>query len=189
MTNTSEIVEVYIVGGGISLVKSKNIVGYCHCALHRGYMTSNTVKTRDCLEKGCHYLEKYEDSGYWKALRDREEDEKRRKEQLEREKLAEQKRAAKLQKKLDSMKTIAEQLIGDTSHYEVHITKIEKLSNYNYKIFYVTDDSGYYHNGFTKYVAENMKKAFGAGFAFQRVKNIYGEYATWNEWIHRRKWK
>lgn len=189
MTNTSEIVEVYIVGSGVSAVKSKNIVGFCHCGLHRGYMTSKTIKSHECLEKACHHLEKYEDCSYWKTKREYEEAQRRKKEQLKLDKFIEQKRAKELQNKLDSMKMIAEQLIGDTSHYEVHITKIEQISKYNYKIFYVTEDSDFCYSTFTKYVAENMKKSFGAGFAFQRMKNAYGEYATWYEWVHRRKWK
>ncbi|MCH5316600.1 MAG: hypothetical protein J1E05_01370 [Eubacterium sp.] len=190
MTNSTEIVEVYIVGGGISSVKSKNIVGFCHCSLHCGYMTANTIDGHACLEKECRYFEKYDSSEYWEKLQNKEKIQKRENEKREMQKLANKKHMERLENRLDSIKTFAERLVGYTGHHEVHIAKIEQLAKNNYKIFYVTDDREYCRDDFTKYVSKSLKKSFAAGnFEFQRMKNAYGEYATWDEWLHRRKWK
>jgi hypothetical protein len=187
MVSTNEYTQVFIVGGGLTVIKSKNVVGYCSCRLHPGYMTSSTVKNHECIKKGCHFLKKYDDYGYWTA---REQEELAKKKEKEAQRLQKQIDAIKqkeLQKKLDMLKIVAEQLVGDLSRYDVHITKVIELSQNKYKIFYVTDDSGFCRYEFTKYVAENMEKSYDKSFVFTRMKNYDGSYATWYQWQHRPK--
>lgn len=58
--------------------RNKPPIGYCHCYLHKGYLTSKLLRKHKCLTKNCHYLEKYEQHRYWK------ERERKRKEKKER---------------------------------------------------------------------------------------------------------
>ena len=41
------------------------IVGYCHSSLHPGHLTKSILKHKQCLEKHCDRLEKFEDCSFW----------------------------------------------------------------------------------------------------------------------------
>ena len=50
---------------GIYRKASKEYVGYCWYKKHKGFLTLSLMKKQECLSKGCHYFQKFEDSPYW----------------------------------------------------------------------------------------------------------------------------
>lgn len=54
--------------GIIRRTKSKNNppVGYCHNPKHKGYVTKTVLCSHKCVEMGCRYFQKDENSTYWK---------------------------------------------------------------------------------------------------------------------------
>jgi hypothetical protein len=45
---------------------TKEFVGYCRYKKHKGFLTRKLMKQHQCLGKGCHYFQKFEDAPYWK---------------------------------------------------------------------------------------------------------------------------
>lgn len=59
--------------------RSEKPLGFCHYAEHKGYVSSDLLKSHKCLEKGCPLLSKYEDSPFFVDRARRNEDKKLRK--------------------------------------------------------------------------------------------------------------
>ena len=57
---------------------SNNCCAYCK--LHKCAITVKQMKIKDCLQKQCWHLEKYEDHAYWKQREDMKQKRKSRKE-------------------------------------------------------------------------------------------------------------
>lgn len=55
-------------GTPLSQADARNVVGYCR--RHGGYITANQLRRKECLKKGCHYLERNE-SQFWKDRAER----------------------------------------------------------------------------------------------------------------------
>lgn len=72
------------------MCKSSNVVGYCHSAEHRGYISKALLGTHECIEKQCSGLQKL-NPGYWEALEsaEREKRERRKNAKFKRQKTAE----------------------------------------------------------------------------------------------------
>lgn len=51
----------------ISCDRCYNAVGFCHFKEHKGYITKDLLKQHDCLNKGCHYFQVFEDTEYWRS--------------------------------------------------------------------------------------------------------------------------
>ena len=47
-------------------ISEKRRIGYCRNKAHKGFITSATLGEHKCLEKGCTYFQRFEDSQYWK---------------------------------------------------------------------------------------------------------------------------
>lgn len=54
----------------------RNVVGYCR--KHRGYITANQIRRKECLKKQCHYLERVENP-FWEEREKKKAEKKRRK--------------------------------------------------------------------------------------------------------------
>lgn len=46
-------------------ISEKRRIGYCRNKAHKGFITSATLGEHKCLEKGCTYFQRFEDSQYW----------------------------------------------------------------------------------------------------------------------------
>ena len=44
---------------------SKEFVGFCWFKGHKGYLSKNQMKAHECIQKNCHYFQKFDDSLYW----------------------------------------------------------------------------------------------------------------------------
>ena len=54
---------------------SNNIIARCHLLTHRGYLTKSLVKSHDCINKKCPFMEKIKKE-YWKALDEAKQEKK-----------------------------------------------------------------------------------------------------------------
>jgi len=52
---------VYLINGDYRVMDIKMLVGYCHCSLHKGFLTKNLYKHHECAVKKCPFLEKFDD--------------------------------------------------------------------------------------------------------------------------------
>ena len=58
--------RVYKLIDGAPLCERTRQVGYCWCDLHPGFLTTPLLKSHECLQKGCPFLERFEDKDFWK---------------------------------------------------------------------------------------------------------------------------
>jgi hypothetical protein len=58
--------NVTVACGGPAFINICNVAGYCHCAQHRGFVTQSVLEGHDCINKGCNYFEKLDESPFWK---------------------------------------------------------------------------------------------------------------------------
>ena len=61
---------------------AKQPCGYCWMKKHKGFLTVDLMKKHKCLERKCHYFQKYEQHSYWKQL---ETEKQKRRERRSRE--------------------------------------------------------------------------------------------------------
>ena len=47
-------------------IECKDVVGYCHCNTHPGYLLTKQLKDHECLKKECPWFEKNADSVYFR---------------------------------------------------------------------------------------------------------------------------
>lgn len=84
----------------IKLGGSSNPVGYCH--YHRMTLSTKQLKSKQCLEKNCNRLSKYEEHGFWKQL----EEQNKKKEQLKQKRKMEKKQAKEQELRNEIMKRV-----------------------------------------------------------------------------------
>ena len=44
---------------------SAKIVGYCWCAVHKGYLTVPLLRRHNCLGKQCRFLQRFNSVSFW----------------------------------------------------------------------------------------------------------------------------
>lgn len=76
MENENERKEVTLYGTPLQSADKRNVVGFCR--RHRGYITVNQMRRKECLKKGCRYLEKV-DNPFWEEREKKKAEKKRRK--------------------------------------------------------------------------------------------------------------
>jgi hypothetical protein len=59
-------------------------VGFCHCDVHRGYLTKALMKQHDCLNKECTFLRKL-NPAYWARLQGIEKEKRQKRADIEAE--------------------------------------------------------------------------------------------------------
>ena len=59
--------------------KQAKAVAYCHSGEHQGYLSEKMLKAHGCLGKNCPYLEKYENTQFFKDRAKKKADKKARK--------------------------------------------------------------------------------------------------------------
>lgn len=88
------------------------VVGYCHSSLHPGYLTKSILKHKQCLEKHCDRLERFEDCSFWKN----------RQKHLDKRRMAKQeKKQAKLQRTQQQEETL--DLLADVMAFSSQMVK------------------------------------------------------------------
>ena len=56
-----------LVSGDYVYVQRRKLIGFCHCDLHKGYVTKSIYRNHKCGEKQCVFFQKFEDCPFWAA--------------------------------------------------------------------------------------------------------------------------
>lgn len=158
---------------GIYAPFSKNeLVGYCHCDLHKGSLSSRDMEKHQCISKGCCYFEKYEEFPYWQRKKRHDENVAafKRKRQAKQEKAEAQKR------RLDTLRMSAQEISGRLG-YDITVMSVTELSPKAYAVFYISDKP--YNDWYLyKDLSISLFHTYGRFFELRHIKDVNGEYAV-----------
>lgn len=173
-----------LVDGTYRSVAVKNIAGTCHNNIHKGYLDIKLLMQHDCINKKCHFLEKFEDYPFWINQAN-----------LAREKAHKRREHAKANEKSEKIKALSEarmnilleaaQGIVDRLEYPIIITrvapKISSANKYEYIINYVSDlRTDDWHDYFD--LALLMGKCHGGRYTLKHMKFPNGDYVLTSDW-------
>ncbi|MBE6529181.1 MAG: hypothetical protein E7680_01070 [Ruminococcaceae bacterium] len=167
---------VQMLGGAYATVDTPAIVGFCHHADHKGIVTVTIMNEHDCIAKGCHYFEKFEEYPFWKRYHRKQELKQLFAEKKARRKEDEKRHLKNLQKqeteRMETAYRFAEKL-GITNFKILGIRKTDD----GFTIFYVSDlpENDWYH---FREIAFAMNKTYRKKFTLKHAKNPDGTYAT-----------
>lgn len=168
--------RVRLIGGAYASMDIPSIVGYCHNEAHKGIITITIMNEHDCLAKGCHYFEKFEDYPFWQKRQRREELKQLKK--LKRKRSKENKaRCADNIRKTEEMLISHACMIADKLGFDnFRIISIHKTGK-EYTIFYISDvpENDWYD---FREIAFAMNGAFHKKFTLKHAKLPDGSYAV-----------
>ena len=78
--------SVPLINNRNQILQTKNIVAYCHCDTHKGFISKSLMKQHGCIAKNCPFFDKSVNPIYWNNVAhtkdERKEKRKQRKERL-----------------------------------------------------------------------------------------------------------
>lgn len=160
-----KIVETKLLTGERVELSERRIVGYCHCALHRGAITPKLLKCHDCVGKGCFYFEKVEGQ-YWVDIENHKQEIKKSKDK---------KREVQMNEQLwqDECQQFADEL-----GYNVKVLSVKRTEQRNrFVIFYISKHDFNDMNRFSR-LAKRFGGKYRAKAELRHAKDINGNYAT-----------
>lgn len=167
---------VKLIGGDFAMIDTPAIVGYCHNKEHKGIVTVTIMQEHNCITKGCHYFERFEDYPFWKKHKNREEQkcfQKIKQQRKKENKIVLEKEIENRDKKFISRAyEIAKELDIDNIKF-FSVTKEGKT----YILFYISDKPINDWYDFRE-IAFLMSKEFKKKFILRHVKNIDGSFAV-----------
>lgn len=168
--------RVTLIDGDNVCVDVPSIVGFCHNQQHKGFLTVRILNKHDCIEKNCHYLERFEDYPFWISYY-----RKKRAEELKRVKLKHKKEQAKLhedklKRKEDAYKVQAYMFAEKYSITDFEIISIRQTENV-FTIFYVSSRAVNDWFDFRE-IAFAMSKKYQKKFILKHAKTPDGYYAV-----------
>ena len=166
---------VKLIGGDIATVDTPAIVGYCHNEEHKGIITVSIMQEHDCISKGCHYFERFEDYPYWKKYNNREEQKKflKLKQQRKKENLRIQEE--ELIKRDEKFIARAYEIAEEIGLNNLKIISVSKNGK-EYTLFYISDKPINDWYDFRE-IAFIMNREFKKKFILKHIKNTDGSYA------------
>ncbi len=173
--------SVRLINGRYIAYGDKEIVGFCHYYLHKGYLTANMLKNHKCCEKECSLLQKFEEYPYWQRMAEAEKAKARNKQKAKNKKIAEAKKRAKQELLLENLKAEAQDM-ADYWYTPILITRIAKKTKSSYTIFYVSDCDA---NDWYEYrdIAFVLSKKYHSRFTLKHMKRADGHYASVSDWL------
>ncbi|MBE6776052.1 MAG: hypothetical protein E7543_07680 [Ruminococcaceae bacterium] len=167
---------VKLIGGDFAMIDTPAIVGYCHNEEHKGIVTVTIMQEHDCISKGCHYFERFEDYPYWKKYNNREEQKKflKLKQQRKNEKL--KAREEVLRKRDEKFIARAYEIAEKIGLNNIKIISVSKNGK-EYTLFYISDKPINDWFDFRE-IAFIMNREFKKKFILKHIKNTDGSYAT-----------
>lgn len=155
-----------------------NIVGYCTCDTHRGYLSKVLLRNHKCIEKGCPFLTKHNEE-YWGQRTYREQKRINEKTQNKQKKAIKKEQNQQEQEFLNYCKMTAQRLASELG-FDMIITRVSRNNdnklNCDYIIHYVSnrkfDDFKLYFS-----LAKCLSKSFKKTFRFRRIRTLTGELA------------
>ncbi len=169
MSDESDYIEVKIVGGEYLYIRKENLIGFCHFPDHKGYITKNVIKNKECVKKECFYFQKFDDNPYWAALELQKIADKNKKEAAKQKKKKDQEKQEKLVEQA--------QKIADDLEYTMKIYRVSKLDNDEYAVFY-TSNKG--HNDYYDFfeLAIRFGKKMKCKIKLKHIKDMNGNYVV-----------
>lgn len=173
LNSDSQTRKLRLIDGTTKYVKRQSIVGYCHCKLHKGYISRKLLKSHDCINKKCSCLEKFKEYPFWVEYEKNSEMEllaRDRKKQLRKKK---QKQGQLISQMLMTANSFSQKV--DAGIVITHIMQIDKSNKYI--IFYVSnakyDDSEQY-----RFIAKHMQREYHYSFRMKHVMDQNRRYVT-----------
>lgn len=172
LTSTDKIRTFKRIDGIYAPFSKNELVGYCHCDIHKGSLSSNDMEKHQCISKGCCHFEKYEEFPYWQRKKRHDENVAafKRKRQAKQEKLEAQKR------ELTALQ-ISAQKISKRLGYDITVMSVSEISSKAYAVFYISDAP---YNDWYKYkdLSLMLFHTYGKYFELRHIKNLQGGYAV-----------
>lgn len=151
MSKTPHRIQRFITG---KTIKDPNAcIGYCWFKEHRGYLDPSLMLEHNCMGKGCHHFEKFQDHTYWNRI------EKKKKQRAEGKAKKKQ-----IESQKDQILQAYRDLITDVDGFAV--CNIEKVGN-AYVIRCVLTKRNVYPIIYT----ERIEKRFGVKIKLQYIQN------------------
>ena len=149
------------------------VIGYCHCALHRGALNKKLLDAHDCLGKNCTYLQKYADRPFWTEREERRAAKAASKDlrRSEREHLAEVKQV------LDHF----------ASREHLSIISVEAPNPRSYTVFYVSDNPFADGNRFPEFLQSARDYYSDKRIVLRHIKGPDGRFVTREQFRARRR--
>ena len=168
--------RIALIDGNIVYVDVPSIVGFCHNQQHKGFLTVTILNKHDCIEKNCHYLEKFEDYPFWISYYRKKRAEEIKKTKLKHKKEQAKLREDKLRRKEDSYKVQAYMFAEKYGITNFEITSIRQTQNV-FTIFYVSNKA--FNDWFDfREIAFAMSRNYRKKFVLKHVKTPDGHYAV-----------
>lgn len=181
--------RVPMINGSFSRIETQALVGICHNPIHKGYLSVTLLKKHDCINKGCRYLEKFEDYPYWVRQRSIETEKNKRKEEIRQAQQEQADQQKKLNQKMETLRTTAQEIANELG-YQIHITRVAVLQEiqisrfvtlYEYVVNFTSDAK---ENDNLKFfpLALRMRKVYGGKYFLRHIRGVDGNYLTTEEW-------
>lgn len=168
--------KVRLIGGAYATVDTPSVVGYCHNSEHKGIVTVTIMQEHDCIAKGCHYFEKFEDYPFWKKYESRERAKELQKVKKQNRKEIDKIHAENRKKREDIFISKAKEIASELEFEDFKIISIQKNKN-EFIIFYISNNA--FDDWYTfREIAIEMKNYFKKKFILKHAKLSDGRYAT-----------
>lgn len=168
--------NVQLIGGAYAKVDTHSIVGYCHNNDHKGFLTISIMNEHECIQKKCHYFEKFLDYPFWQKRQRKEQLRQLEKEKANRRKENQKLAQKNLERKNSTLLSQANELISKFGYENIKIISIHTDKNSGV-IFYISDKN---ENDWYEYreLAFSMSRIFNKKFILKHAKLPDGSFAT-----------
>ena len=168
--------EVRLIGGAYATVDTPSVVGYCHNSEHKGIVTVTIMQEHDCIAKGCHYFEKFEDYPFWKKYESREEQKHFLKIKQQRKKENRIALEKEIKNRDERFISCAYEIANELDIDNIKFISVSKEGK-TYVLFYISDKPINDWYDFRE-IAFLMNKEFRKKFILRHIKNMDGSFAV-----------
>lgn len=169
MAKDEEYISMRLITGAVSTIKKSNLVGFCYCDTHKGWLTKEIIRKHECIEKKCPFLKKCNPE-YWEALA-RNAEAKQQEKAVRKQKKQEQK--ATVQAWIQQAQETSENMKLYLKIYNVRQEAKPDTVTVFYTSYFDRDDSRSYPQ-YNKYLGRLWEK----NVILRHIKNPDGSYAV-----------
>ena len=177
---TKEIIKVKMLTGNVISIRRGHVLGWCHHELHPGAISKAIMDDHDCLGKNCPFLERNCQSPFWSAYEAQQESKEKRKEKLREQKLKKAQEERELLALTENWRSRLAELGSD-----MHIVRVSKDTQFEYRIFYVSDNSFADGNRFPEFLATLKTRHPHFRFFLRHIRDLDGHFVTREEYRQR----
>lgn len=162
------------------------IAGYCHCRLHKGYVTVNLMNIHNCLGKSCKCLEKFEEYPYWVRAANRKISNSRRRAANRRKKKHQEEEYLKYEQQMLQVLEDAQQIVKDYE-FPITITRIAPSVSGEFEEYVINYVSSLPFDDQNNYaaLAKELGFIYYGRFNIRRLRMPDGRFATPEDWEKR----